>query len=128
MSFVQCPNCHNEVSGSFLVCPSCGASLTTAQRYDKVPLPEPPVRGPGLPPASPSPKPIAAPDLAALSVVRTESTFKNGANWFYWIAALSLVNTILFRTGSSWTFIGNRVGCFRLHPVIHWVLGDLCLR
>jgi peptide/nickel transport system substrate-binding protein len=30
--------------------------------------------------------------------------------------------------GSSWTFIGSRVGCFRRQPVVHWVLGDLCFR
>jgi hypothetical protein len=28
----------------------------------------------------------------------------SGANWFIWIAGLSLVNTVLFLTGSKWAF------------------------
>lgn len=27
-----------------------------------------------------------------------------GANWFFWVAGLSLVNSVLFLTGSSWGF------------------------
>lgn len=30
---------------------------------------------------------------------------RSGASWFYWIAALSLVNSIVAFTGSSWRFI-----------------------
>jgi hypothetical protein len=30
---------------------------------------------------------------------------KSGASWFYWIAALSLINSISAATGSSWRFI-----------------------
>lgn len=30
---------------------------------------------------------------------------KSGASWFYWIAALSLVNSIVAFTGSDWRFI-----------------------
>lgn len=29
---------------------------------------------------------------------------RSGARWFYWIAALSLVNSVLFLTGSQWGF------------------------
>jgi hypothetical protein len=29
----------------------------------------------------------------------------SGANWFYWIAALSLVNTVIFLFGGNWTFV-----------------------
>jgi hypothetical protein len=32
---------------------------------------------------------------------------KSGASWFYWIAALSLVNSIVAFTGSDWRFIIN---------------------
>ena len=34
-----------------------------------------------------------------------EGGFHSGANWFYWIAGLSLVNTILLYTGSEWVFV-----------------------
>ncbi|MBI2682859.1 MAG: hypothetical protein HYX26_06530 [Acidobacteriales bacterium] len=30
---------------------------------------------------------------------------KNSANWFYWIAGLSLINTILSLSGAQWRFI-----------------------
>ncbi len=30
---------------------------------------------------------------------------KSGANWFYWVAALSLVNSIIILTGGTWNFI-----------------------
>jgi hypothetical protein len=31
--------------------------------------------------------------------------FKTGANWFFWIAGLSLVNSIVFLTGGGWGFV-----------------------
>jgi hypothetical protein len=37
--------------------------------------------------------------------VKLESQIKKGANWFYWIAALSIVNSIVAQTGSQWNFI-----------------------
>ncbi|HEV7642982.1 MAG TPA: hypothetical protein VGO50_03490 [Pyrinomonadaceae bacterium] len=30
---------------------------------------------------------------------------KSGANWFYWVAALSLVNSVIVLTGGKWNFI-----------------------
>lgn len=36
---------------------------------------------------------------------KLEGQVKSGANWFYWIAALSLVNSILFLTESEWSFL-----------------------
>ena len=35
----------------------------------------------------------------------TIAQMKSGASWFYWIAALSLVNSIAAFTGSDWRFI-----------------------
>ena len=35
----------------------------------------------------------------------TEARLKSGASWFYWIAGLSLINTISAFTGSDWRFI-----------------------
>ncbi len=38
-------------------------------------------------------------------LVRLALEFKRGANWFYWIAALSLVNTIIVLFGGTMSFI-----------------------
>jgi hypothetical protein len=35
----------------------------------------------------------------------TEAPLKSGASWFYWIAGLSLINSIVAFTGSDWRFI-----------------------
>jgi hypothetical protein len=35
----------------------------------------------------------------------TEAQLKSGASWFYWIAGLSLINSIVAFTGSDWRFI-----------------------
>ena len=37
--------------------------------------------------------------------LRLESQHKNGASWFYWIAGLSIINSIAAFAGSSWGFI-----------------------
>ncbi len=36
-----------------------------------------------------------------------EQRMKNGANWFYWIAGLSLVNSVIFALGSTVSFLGG---------------------
>jgi hypothetical protein len=36
---------------------------------------------------------------------RLERRVKSGANWFYWIAALSLVNSIIVMANGQWSFI-----------------------
>jgi len=49
---------------------------------------------------APAPKSGGAPvQDAAL-----EHQLKSGASWFYWIAALSLVNSVVALTGSAWGF------------------------
>ena len=37
--------------------------------------------------------------------LRLQSRLRNGANWFYWIAALSVINTILIEFGSTINFV-----------------------
>lgn len=47
-------------------------------------------------------------DAAAARIeqrLRLESQHKNGASWFYWIAGLSLINSIAAFAGSTWGFI-----------------------
>lgn len=53
-----------------------------------------------------SPSPIGAPaSTPANTDAATLAQLKSGASWFYWIAALSLVNSIVAFTGSDWRFI-----------------------
>jgi hypothetical protein len=40
-----------------------------------------------------------------MAVVQLQQRAKSGANWFYWIAGLSLVNTIAAVSGTDWRFI-----------------------
>jgi hypothetical protein len=37
--------------------------------------------------------------------LKLENRFKNGADWFFWIAGLSLVNSIILLVGGSWSFL-----------------------
>lgn len=37
--------------------------------------------------------------------IQSMSIVKNGANWFYWIAALSLINTVILMSGGSVSFL-----------------------
>ena len=34
-----------------------------------------------------------------------DQKFRNGANWFYWVAALSLINSLIVLFGGGWAFI-----------------------
>jgi hypothetical protein len=43
--------------------------------------------------------------LVARSMLALENQFKSGINQFYWIAGLSLVNTGIYLTGGSMTFV-----------------------
>lgn len=40
-------------------------------------------------------------------IFRVNNTLKNGANWFYWIAALSIINAIIILSGSNWSFLAG---------------------
>lgn len=37
--------------------------------------------------------------------IKIENQFKSGANWFFWIAGLSIINSMSALTGSSWHFV-----------------------
>lgn len=39
--------------------------------------------------------------------VELEQRMKGGSNWFYWVAGLSLVNSIIFAMGSQVSFLGG---------------------
>jgi len=36
-----------------------------------------------------------------------EATMKSGARWFYWIAALSTINSVVYMSGSEWSFLAG---------------------
>lgn len=42
---------------------------------------------------------------AAAERLRLESQFRNGANWFFWIAGMSLINSLIGLFGGNWTFV-----------------------
>jgi len=37
--------------------------------------------------------------------LKTENQLKSGANWFFWIAGLSIVNSLILLSGGKWSFI-----------------------
>lgn len=37
--------------------------------------------------------------------IRRDARFKNGVTWFYWIAALSVINSIIYTAGGTITFV-----------------------
>lgn len=43
----------------------------------------------------------------AKSLLALENQLKGGIGWFYWIAGLSLINTVIFLTGGSLTFVAG---------------------
>ena len=56
-----------------------------------------------------TPANVAVPNVTATAMPprdpATEARLKSGAAWFYWIAGLSLVNSVVAFTGSDWRFI-----------------------
>ena len=50
--------------------------------------------------------PAQTPELAATNnLAELEKKIKSGANWFYWIAGLSLINSLIILFGGEWNFI-----------------------
>src|SRR5437867_3953001 len=84
---------------------------STAANFSELELPR---TATGAPTASVRPgqsaaRPIMAPTATATTAPSadpaTEGQLKSGASWFYWIAGLSLVNSVVAFTGSGWSFI-----------------------
>jgi hypothetical protein len=61
------------------------------------------------PAAAPSASPAAQPSAAAATATVGDpallAQLKGGASWFYWIAGLSIINSIAALSGSGWGFI-----------------------
>ena len=45
------------------------------------------------------------PAKAEIDLEKLKGQVASGANWFFWIAGLSLVNSVVFLVGGSWSFI-----------------------
>jgi hypothetical protein len=74
------------------------------------PFPRPSGRAFGLVPAAPGTAVTArslsaAGPAAGLERTALERRRQSGARWFYWVAGLSLVNTLVALTGQRWRFI-----------------------
>ena len=54
------------------------------------------------PTSTPPPSPTGPPTVSPIA--KHTQLVRSGANWFIWIAGLSLVNSVLFVTGSHWSF------------------------
>ena len=65
--------------------------------------PSPPAAAP--PSATAPPQPPSVPTGPSVDQLRLANTARSGAGWFYWIAGLSLINSIATLSGSSWGFI-----------------------
>lgn len=64
-----------------------------------------PMFGPA-PAAAPAPiRPGPATGMPTPPTAASIAQMRSGASWFYWVAALSLVNSVVAFTGSSWRFI-----------------------
>lgn len=55
--------------------------------------------------------------------LRLQSRLHSGANWFYWIAALSVINSILLLTNSSISFIFG-LGATQIIDILAYTLGQ----
>src|SRR5690348_10939672 len=69
--------------------------------------------GPGNPYQSPQPE-NAPPSPEQLVQIQLQQQLRplfeagrNGANWFYWAAGLSVINAVLMLSGANWHFIAG---------------------
>jgi hypothetical protein len=86
----HCETCANDFcvdcpAGN--VCPMCGALCRTIDV-----------------PATTQNRVAATPATSAGSRVLVNDEVKKGANWFYWIAAMSVINSLIMLTGTNWGF------------------------
>jgi len=72
----------------------------------EVPRAAAPAAVPGVRPVQAAARPVGAPTAAAAGAdPALEAQLKSNASWFYWIAGLSLINSIAAFTGGDWRFI-----------------------
>jgi hypothetical protein len=91
-----CPQCHEENPGHQLHCIKCGTSLMGIPRQAQ----------PSSPAEQSATEAMSARRQVALieQKIKVENLFKGSANNFFWIAGLSLVNSIVPLVGGHWSF------------------------
>jgi hypothetical protein len=94
---VTCPQCNEENPGHKLQCAKCGANLAGLPRQAK----QPPISEQSTVQALPNQRQIALLE----EKIKVETLFKGGADNFFWIAGLSLVNSIIDLIGGRWAFL-----------------------
>ncbi len=52
-----------------------------------------------------------------------EKRFRNGANWFYWVAALSLANSAVVLFGGEWGFVFG-LGLTQVVDAVAWAVSE----
>jgi hypothetical protein len=89
----ECSQCGSDVKENDKICPKCGASLdeTTQQNVE--------------PTTDASTNNNVIEKTEAKEKLTLENQLNSGANWFFWIAGLSLVNYFLTLMGSKTVFI-----------------------
>jgi hypothetical protein len=108
MKYVICPQCKMENPGSLLVCDNCGASLAGIERLEKPEsadyfMPSAPLPGIPVSPSISYQPPTPAQTAQLKQGVRNRML--RGANWFFWIAGLSLVNSVTARINEGVNFV-----------------------
>ena len=53
------------------------------------------------------PAPDPMPTATAAAKAETTAILHRGASWLFWIAGLSVVNAVIFMSGSDWIFLGG---------------------
>jgi hypothetical protein len=79
-----------------------GPSVRPSPAFGPVPAAPLPPRAPVATGARPAPAPAPAVDDTRERLLRLR---RGGARWFYWVAGLSLVNSLASLTGQKWRFI-----------------------
>ena len=90
-----CPECKREYPDDYTGCLICNRELAVESRIKTGINEKKPYTGDGK----------DANETAASSYRELDKQFKNGANWFYWISGLSIINAIVLTAGFDWSFV-----------------------
>lgn len=95
---IKCPKCNWENRDDVVKCVLCAQDLNSTAVASAQ-------QGPVMDQtASASYQPQPNPGAVA-KVGVYDAAIKSGGNWFYWIAGLSLINTIVALVGLNWNFV-----------------------
>ena len=95
--YIICPSCKQENFGTALKCINCQASLEETPRMERPPT-EAEI-------ASYQKATYEKKLMMAEEKIKTESIFKGSASNFYWIAGLSILNSLVFYLGGNFNFV-----------------------